>query len=75
MVMTLAGLSINFVGTVLVAFSVQRGDVWAWKESEDKPNYMMRVKLGMFRWGIGLLAVGFLLQIVSVVGRNSGGVG
>ena len=69
MVMSIAGLSISFVGTVLVAFSVQRGNVYAWKESRDKTDYMMRVKLGMFRWGIGLLAVGFLLQIVSVVGR------
>ncbi len=75
MVTSVAGLSVSFVGTVLVAFSVQRGDVWAWKVSRDKPNYMMRVKLGMFRWGIGLLGVGFLFQIVSVFGRKIGGNG
>ena len=66
MILSIVGLGISFLGTILVALSVKRGKVLAWKDSRAEPEYMTVSKLGMFRWGLVFLGVGFLLQIVSV---------
>jgi hypothetical protein len=66
MILSIAGLSISFAGTVLVAFSVKQGKVWAWKDSKNDSEHMTVFKLGIFRWGLAILALGFLLQIWGV---------
>lgn len=66
MILLIVGPGISFLGTILVALSVKRGKVLAWKDSEAEPEYMTVFKLGMFRWGLVFLGVGFLLQIASV---------
>jgi hypothetical protein len=63
MVISVVGLCLSFIGSILVAFSFKKGDVMAWKDSRDKPNYMIEFKQTLFRWGIVCIAVGFLLQI------------
>jgi hypothetical protein len=65
--LSLIGLGMNFLGTILVAFSVKKGKVYAWKDNENQPEHMASFKLAMFRWGIGCLAVGFLLQALSLM--------
>ena len=62
----IAGLGISFARTILVAFSIKRGKVKIKKDPGDKREHAIDFKQGRFRWGVGLLALGFLLQVVSV---------
>jgi hypothetical protein len=66
MILLIVGLGISLLGTIFLALSVKRGKVLAWKDSKAEPEYMTVFKLGMFRWGLALLALGFLLQIWGV---------
>ncbi len=71
MVINIVGLGISFVGTILVAFSVRRGKVYAWKDdTTERPDYMMQVTLWMFRLGVGMLAVGFLAQVGGMLSQR-----
>jgi hypothetical protein len=64
----LIGLSLNFVGTIMVAFSIKRGTVQAWQEKDKNPKmqYMILYSAWMFRTGIRIIAAGFLFQIAGV---------
>ncbi len=64
MIFSIIGLSLNFIGTLLVAFSIKKGKVEMWV---DEPEYGMRYLKTMFWWGIGLLASGFLVQLVGQI--------
>ena len=66
MILSIAGLGISFLGTLLVAFSVKKGKVEMWKDSPKEREYGTRHNLPMFRLGLALLALGFLLQIWGV---------
>lgn len=63
MIFSVIGLSLNFIGTLLVAFSIKKGEVEAWKDDSKKTEYMTRHNQTIFRGGIGLLAFGFLVQL------------
>jgi hypothetical protein len=63
MILSAIGLSFNFIGTILVAFSIKKGEVEAWKSDSKKREYLTAHNQKMFRWGIGLLAFGFLVQL------------
>ena len=67
MILSIIGLSLNFIGTILVAFSIKKGEVIAWKNDANKPENMTVHYQKMFRWGIGILASGFLVQIGSQI--------
>lgn len=69
MIQTVLGLILNFVGAVLVAFSIKRGKVLIWKDSPREPEYTAVFKLGLFRWGVALLGLGFLLQLWGLAAR------
>ena len=49
-----------------MALSVKQGKVIIWKDSPKEPEHTAVFKLGMFRWGLALLAAGFLMQIWGV---------
>lgn len=66
MIQTIAGLSISFVGTVLVAFSMKRGKVTVKKDSDDPWEHTIDFKVTMFRVGVALLGLGFLVQVWGV---------
>ena len=63
MILPIIGLSLNFVGTILVAFSIKKGDVEAWQDDSNKREFMTVHKQSLFRFGIGILALGFAIQI------------
>jgi len=63
MVLSMIGLILNFLGTILVAFSIRKGSVEAWKDSKNKREDMASFKLWKFRLGIWVLALGFPMQI------------
>jgi len=65
MIFSIIGLSMNFIGTILLAFSVRKGDVTAMQEKCKKPIWesMIRYNPYIFYIGIGSLALGFFLQI------------
>ena len=67
MIFSIIGLSLNFIGTILVAFSIKKGEVEAWKDDSNKPEYMTMHHQTIFRWGIGLLAFGFLIQLTGQI--------
>jgi hypothetical protein len=66
----IAGLGISFVGTVLVALSIKQGKVVFWKDSPKEQENTAVFRVGLFRWGLILLGVGFLFQIVSVASKK-----
>jgi hypothetical protein len=58
------GLIVSFSGTILVAISIGRNPVDAYHEMDDGPVYLASVlRPNFFRWGMGGLALGFLLQL------------
>ena len=63
MIQSIAGLGFSFVGTVLVALSVKKGE---YMMSGDHEEYTALFKIGMLKLGLVLLGVGFLLQIWGV---------
>jgi len=65
-IQSIAGLVLSLVGTFLVAVSVKKGKVEVYMDSPNEMENAVRFKLPMFRWGLALLAVGFLLQIWGV---------
>lgn len=71
MILSVSGLLVSFLGTLLVAFSVKKGKVEMWKDSSKEREYAAKFELGRLRWGLALLAVGFLLQVGGVfLGRR-----
>lgn len=66
MIPSLAGLSLSFAGTMLVAFSIKRGKVQMYMDSPNEMENAARFNAPMLRLGLALLAVGFLLQIWGV---------
>jgi len=63
---SLAGLGLNFVRTVLVALSIRKGNVRMYMDSPKEMELAGRFNARMLRWGLALLAAGFLFQIWSV---------
>jgi hypothetical protein len=65
MIFSIIGLSFNFIGTVLVAFSIRKGEVIAMQEKSKRPKWesMIRYNPCVFYLGITSLAFGFFLQI------------
>jgi len=61
---TLIGLAFNLVGTVMVAFTFKKGKVEAWKETSKEMESMVQYRRWLFRIGIGLIFIGFLLQFI-----------
>ncbi|MFC2163620.1 hypothetical protein ACFLT2_01335 [Acidobacteriota bacterium] len=63
------GLSLNFVGTLLVAFSIKKGEVEMMQEKSKNPEWETTIKYRPKRFwtGISILAFGFLIQIAGVV--------
>jgi hypothetical protein len=58
------GLGLNFVGTVLVALSIGKNPE-AMNPTKRGPVYFASFRHpAWFRWGLGLIAVGFLLQLL-----------
>lgn len=61
------GLILNFVGTIMVAFSIGKNPYSDAHTIDDKDNktyiaYVMRPLL--FKVGLGFIAAGFLIQLV-----------
>lgn len=66
-ILNLAGLILSFVGTLLVTFSVIKNPGEAYQEVKGKKFYLASIILNKFRWGVGILAIGFLLQLISSI--------
>ena len=64
MILSMIGLGFNFIGTLLVAFSIKRGKVEMWV---DEPEYATVHHKKRFNWGIGILAFGFLVQLAGQI--------
>lgn len=56
-------ITISFVGSILLALSISKSS-GASQKVGGKENYFTIIKLGLFRLGVGLLILGFFLQIV-----------
>lgn len=65
MIFSIIGLSLNFIGTLLVAFSIKKGKVKAMQEKSKHPKWesMIQYNPCIFYMGITSLASGFFLQI------------
>jgi len=63
---SITGLGLSFVGTVLVAFSIRKGKVRMYMDSPKEMEHAVRFTARMLRWGLALLAAGFLFQIWGV---------
>ena len=63
---TLIGLALNLAGTVMVAFTFKRGHVEAYQEKDKNPKMesMVQYRRWLFRVGIVLISIGFLLQFI-----------
>jgi hypothetical protein len=58
------GLILSFIGTILVAVSVGRNPGDASQEVNDAPVYLASIlRPNFFRGGMGVLGLGFLLQL------------
>ena len=62
---TRLGLALNFVGTLMVAFSFGKnlGDAHQYDHKGRKIYLASFLYPNLFWWGLALLALGFLLQI------------
>jgi hypothetical protein len=68
-IFSIIGLSLNFVGTLLVAFSIRTGEVIAMQEKSAHPKWesMIQYNPCIFYLGIASLALGFFLQILGQI--------
>ncbi len=64
--LNLLGLAFNFIGALLIAFSVIKNPGQAHQMVNEKKLYLASVVLNRFRWGIGIFALGFLIQFISI---------
>jgi len=64
MSVSIAGITISLVGTIMLAFSIRKGKVYMWKDSSKKREYAAVFAPRLFYSGIALLALGFILQIL-----------
>jgi len=62
--MEILSLSLSFVGSILLAFSVIKNPGNAHQRKNNKKIYLASVLLNRFRAGIILLIVGFGLQLL-----------
>lgn len=58
---------LTFAGSVVVGLSVEKNPYDAHQVVNGKIKYLAIVHLERFRWGIGLMVVGFLFQVVTEV--------
>lgn len=65
--LNLIGLALNFIGSILIAFSVVKNPGGANQMVNNKKIYLASVLLNKFRWGIGLFSLGFFLQFLSIL--------
>ena len=65
MIFSIIGLSLNFIGTLLAAFSIRKGEVIAMQEKSKHPKWesMIQYNPCFFYMEITSLALGFILQI------------
>jgi hypothetical protein len=57
-------ISISFVGSILLAFSISKNPSKAYQEMNGKKKFLTIINPGVFRCGVVLLATGFALQII-----------
>jgi hypothetical protein len=69
MVFSVIGLSLNFIGTLLIAFSIRMGEVTAMQEKSKHAKWesMIQYNPYIFYKGIASLASGFFLQILGQI--------
>jgi len=66
-VLVIIGLSFNFLGSVVVAFSVKENPGGAHQLVDGKKIPLASISINVFRWGIGLLIIGFFIQLIILV--------
>jgi len=60
------GLLFNFIGTILIAFAVRKNPADAGTlDHKGRPIYLASIYPCMFRIGIGMIIIGFFLQLLS----------
>jgi hypothetical protein len=64
LIIDIIGISISFIGSILIAFSISKNPGEAHQVIKGKKKYLTIIHLGLFRFGIGLLASGFVFQII-----------
>lgn len=64
--LNLLGLVLNFVGALLIAFSVIKNPGQAHQLVNGKRLYLASIVLNKFRWGISLFILGFFIQLVAL---------
>jgi len=67
--LNIIGITISFVGSILLAFSIKKNPGAAHQVVNGKKRYLTIIYLGLFRFGIGFLALGFALQFIGIVFR------
>lgn len=63
-IFALIGLLVNFLGSILIAFSVIKNPNGSHQMINGRKVYLASIDLFKFRWGITLLIVGFLIQML-----------
>ncbi len=62
------GLILNLVGTLMIAFSIRRNPEDANQNYRGRTIYLASIlHPNLFRWGIAILIIGFLLSILDSV--------
>ena len=62
--LNLFGLVLNFMGALVIAFSVIENPGGGHQMINDKKIYLASILLNRFRLGVGIFALGFLLQLL-----------
>lgn len=68
------GLTINFIGAILLAFAFSAGDPVGTQEDNNKkprPFVLPNFNKLLLRSGVGLLALGFLIQLLALIFFNN----
>jgi hypothetical protein len=64
---SIIGLSVNLIGSITIACSVRENPGGANQMVDGKKIFLASVYLRTFRWGIFLLILGFVIQILAII--------
>lgn len=71
-ILRIAAACMTFAGSVMVALSVAKNPHDAHQMVNGKIKYLAIVHLERFRWGMGLMVIGFFFQIIAEVAGMGG---
>lgn len=65
--MLVSGLILNFIGSLLLAFSIEKNKAGANQFNNGKKVYLTVLNENKFKAGVLLFALGFTLQLLDII--------